>query len=136
MLIIRQEQIDALIMGTDEEFVSFLIGHIKEKQPELETVYDNETLRKMVKNGIERAKSHGFKTAEDLTIFVSLMFRIAPNFDEQSDIKAIVDNEDIAPEKRFAELESPIFPKKAWDEAAKNYDKNAWLLKFEMDVSN
>jgi hypothetical protein len=127
---------DAMIIGSDEEFVEFLVGHVKEEQPELEEENDDETLKKRVRGGVERAKSRGFRTAEDLTIFVSLMFRIAPNFDEQSDIKAILNDKNIPPGQRFEKMQSPTFPKKAWSEAAKNYDENAWLLKSEESTAN
>ena len=133
MLVIRQEQMDALIKGSNEEFVEFLVGHVKERNPNLEDQYDDETLRRMVKIGIERAESRDFTRAEDITIYVSLMFKFAPNFDEQSDIKAVFEDANIPPEERFDKLESPVFPKKAWREARKNYEKNAWGLESAED---
>lgn len=131
MLVIRQEQMDTLIKGTDEEFVDFLVEHVKEQEPELEEEYDDESLREWVRVGLKRAESHGFQTAADLTAFVSLMFRIAPNFDEQPDIKAVFDDRGIPREQCFERLESPAFPKKAWLEAEENYDENAWILESE-----
>jgi hypothetical protein len=108
MLVIRQEQIDTLIKGTDEEFVEFLVGHVKEEFPEKTAARDDETLREMVRGGIRRAESHGFKTAEDTTAFISIMFEIAPNFDDQPPIREVLDEE-------------------AWAEAEKNYNEKAWF---------
>lgn len=129
MLIIRQEQIDTMVMGDEDEFVEFLVNHVKQEDPDLEEEYEDETLGEMVRGGIERAKSHGFTTSEDITAFVSLMFEIAPNFDEQSEIRAVLDDENTPPDQRFDKLWSPLVPEEAWDEAAEKYDENAWTYK-------
>ena len=129
MLVIRQEQLDTLIKGTDEEYVEFLVGHVKEEFPEKTAERDDETLREMVRGGIRRAESHGFTTAEDQTAFISVMFEIAPNFDEQPQIKAVLDDEQFSPEDRFERLWSPLVPDEAWDEAAEKYNEDAWFQK-------
>lgn len=127
MLVIRQEQIDALIKGSDEEYVEFLVGHVKEEFPEKTAERDDETLREMVKGGIRRAESHGFTTAEDQTAFISIMFEIAPNFDEQPAIKAVLDDQNFAPSDRFERLWSPLVTDENWEEAEKNYNEDAWF---------
>jgi hypothetical protein len=127
MLVIRQKQIDALIKGTDEEFVEFLTGHVREEFPEKTAERDEETLRRMVEGGIRRAESHGFTTAEDITGFISIMFEIAPNFDEQPQIKAVLDDDKFAPEDRIERLWSPLVTDEAWEEAENNYHENAWF---------
>ena len=127
MLVIRQEQIDALIKGTDEEFVEFLVGHAKEEFPEKTEERDDETLRTMVRGGVRRAESHGFTTAEDITAFISIMFEVAPNFDEQAQIKAVLNYKDFAPEDRLERLWSPLVTEEAWEEAEKNYNEKAWF---------
>jgi len=126
VLVIRQEQIDTFIKGSDEEFVEFLVNHVKEEHPDLESEYDEAVLREMVKGGIKRAESHNLKTAGDLTAFVSIMFEIAPNFDEQSQIKAVLDDEKFPPEDRIERLWSPLVTDEAWEEAENNYNENAW----------
>src|SRR5215213_5083858 len=127
MLVIRQEQIDALIKGSDEEFVECLVGHVREEFPEKTGERDDETLRAMVKGGIERAENHGFTTAEDITSFISIMFEIAPNFDEQPQIRAVLDDEKFAPEDRIERLWSPLVTDENWEEAENNYNENAWF---------
>ena len=127
MLVIRQEQLDALIKGTDEEWIEFLIGHVKEEFPEKTEERDDETLREMVRGGIRRAESHGFTTAEDQTAFISIMFEIAPNFDEQPQIRTVLRDENFAPADRFERLWSPLVPEEAWEEAEKNYREDAWF---------
>lgn len=113
-------------MDNEEDFVEFLVNHIKAENPDLEKEHDDETLEKRVRGGIERAKSHDFKISQDITSFISLMFKIAPNFDEQTEIKAVLDDETTPPDERFEQLEPPLVPDTAWDEAAENYDEDAW----------
>ena len=127
MLVIRQEQIDTLIKGSDEEFVEFLVGHVKEEHPDLTSKYDDQTLRVMVRGGIRRAESHGLTTAEDTTAFISIMFEIAPNFDEQTQIKTVLDDDKFPPEDRIERLWSPIVSDEDWDEAAENYNESSWF---------
>jgi len=127
VLIIRQEQINRLVMGSEKEFVEHLVGRVKDEHPAIESERDDKTLRKMVENGIERAKSHDLANAEDLTDFVLLMFDVAPNFDEQIQIKAVLDDERIPPDERIERARSPLVPAAAWEEAKNNYDENAWF---------
>jgi hypothetical protein len=127
MLVIRQEQIDALIKGTDEEFVEFLVAHVKEDFPEKSSEYDDERLRVMVRGGIKRAESHDLTTAEDITAFVSIMFEVAPNFNEQPEIKTVLDDKKFPPEDRIERLWSPLVSEEAWEEAKDKYNENAWF---------
>jgi hypothetical protein len=57
------------------------------------------------------------------------MFETAPNFDEQPAIKAVLDDQNFAPSERFERLWSPLVSEQAWEEAAKNYNENAWFNK-------
>ncbi len=129
MLVIRQEQIDTLIMGSDDEFTEFLVDHVKEEHPDLSEKYDDDTLREMVKHGINRAKSHQLSTAEDLTAFISIMFEIAPNFDEQPQIRAVLDDKKFPPESRIERMWTDVVSEEAWQEAEDNFDEKAWTFK-------
>lgn len=127
MLVIRQEQIDTLIKGSDEEFVEFLVAHVKEEFPDKTSEREDETLRIMVKGGIKRSESHDLTRAEDIAAFISIMFEVAPNFDEQSQIKAVLDDAMYPPEDRIERLWSPIVNDEAWEEAENKHNENAWL---------
>lgn len=127
MLVIRQKQIDTLIKKSDEEFVEFLAAHVKEEYPNKSSEYDEETLRAIVRSGIERAESHDIRAAEDITAFISVMFEIAPNFDEQPQIKAVLDDENFPPGDRIDRLGSPAVSEEAWNEAEENYNEDAWF---------
>lgn len=127
MLVIRQEQINQMIMGDEEEFVAFLVRQVKEEHPEIEEERDEEALRAMVRGGIRRAESHRFVNADDIAAFVAVMFEIAPNFDEQKEIRAVLDDHKTPANQRLEKLWSPVVPDEAWDEARDNYDEDAWF---------
>jgi hypothetical protein len=128
MLVIRQAQIDTMIKGTDEEFESFLMTHAREEFPDKTRDIDDEKLRLMVRGGIKRAESHGFTTAEDVTAFISIMFEIAPNFDEQAKIREILGETKFPPASRFENLWSPRVTDEDWAEAESKADNDAWFV--------
>src|SRR5882724_8416337 len=107
MLVIRNEQMDTLIKGTDDEWVDFLVSNSKEEDPELQTKYTDEDLRIMLKSGIRRWESQRITSAKDQSAFVSIMFNVAPNFDEQPEIRTVLDDERFPPPQRMENLWSP-----------------------------
>ena len=127
MLVVRKAQMDEMIMGDEDEFVSFLVSHAKEEHPEVKEDYTDDELRIMVRGGIKKAKSYGFKHHDDITGFVAVMFEIAPNFDEQEQIKEVLEEEGLNANQKFDKLWSDIVPDEAWEEADENYDDKAWF---------
>jgi hypothetical protein len=126
MLVIRQEQIDTLIKGTDDEWVEFLVANAKKEDPEIVNNYDDDTLRRMVRVGIRKSDSYGFTTAKDQSAFVAVMFKVAPNFDQQPEIKAVLDEEQLPPSYRWDKLWSTAVPDEVWEKAKEEYDPEAW----------
>lgn len=124
-MLIRQEQMDAFLPQTDEEIIEFIIDHLQEESPESIDRIPPDSLREMVGNGVRRARTHNLSSLGNLTAFVSLMFEIAPNFDEQPDIKQRLEDERVPIEENFDRLFEPELDD-AWQEAADNYDSEAW----------
>ena len=127
MLIIRQEQIETIIKGSGEDFVNYLFGYVKGNHAEAVAERDNKTLREMIRGGIKRAESHQITKVEDTQNFIAKMFEIAPNFDEQDEIKAVLDDENIVSDKRVEQLRSPLISDEIWEKAKSNYKEDAWF---------
>jgi len=125
MLKVRKGQFDAFL-SDEEGFISFIIGHLCEESPELIERIPPDDLREMVRNGLARARSHGLRSPGDLAAFVSIMFEIAPNFDEHPAIRQALDDARVPVDKRIDTLFERV-PEKAWEEAEKNYDAKAWF---------
>ena len=126
MLVIRKEQMDAFGWQTEEEFVRFVMEHIREESPERVLGYADEYFEEMVRNGLARARSHGFREEEDLAAFVAIMFEIAPNFDEQPNIKKVLDDKTIPSDRRFEQLWG-LTSNEDWEEAKRNSREEAWF---------
>ena len=126
MLVIRQEQMDALIKGTDDEWVETLVRQTKEDDPEISKKYDDDALRSMVRVGIKKAEHYGFTAADDQAAFVSIMFEVAPNFDDQDEIRAVLEESGLKPSYRLEKLFSSAVPEEVWDKAEENYKEEAW----------
>jgi hypothetical protein len=88
----------------DQELAELIFDHLCDEQPEaVAELRDPEILRR-VHIGIERARAHDLDSDGAITAFVTLMFLVAPNFDQHQRIQQIFE--------RTAEAD--------WDEAAEN----------------
>ena len=127
MLVVRAEQFEKIIKASEEDFVNYLVGYVEGNHPEAAAERDEKTLRKMIRGGIKRAERYQIERVVDTEIFVGKMFEVAPNFDEQAEIKAILTDETNSPEKRVEILRSPSVAKESWEEARLGYDEKAWF---------
>jgi len=124
MLKIRKEQIDAFLPKTDEETVDFIVAHLGEESPSLIERLPQESLREMVGNGMARARGHGLGRLEDLTAFVSIMFEIAPDFDEHAELRRVLRDETVPADERMDRLFNSELDD-AWEEVVRYRDPEA-----------
>lgn len=122
---IRKDLYDHYLQQDEEEFVDLIIEHLKIESPELVANLPKDSLQEMVANGLTKARSYGLNIDEHLIGFVSIMFEIAPSFDEQADIHKVLTDESIPPDKRFDAMFEDV-SESAWEEAEENYDSDAW----------
>jgi hypothetical protein len=61
------------------------------------------------------------------------MFKIAQNFDEQPEIKAVLEDERFRQSQRMENLWSPAVPDEVWDKAIEARDDSAWNLEKKGD---
>lgn len=126
MLVIREEQIQHFIAADEEQLVEVICEAIREAKPERVADYDDKKLEKMVKIGIGRARSNELKRAEDITAFVAVMFEISPRFDEQEEIKQVLNDKTFPPDERFYQLFERVSDE-AWLEAERLYEDTFWF---------
>ncbi len=117
---------DTLIKGSDQEWIDFLVDHIKKEDPEIVNEYDDDSLRKMVRVAINKSNRYGFTTANDQSAFVSIMFEIAPNFDDQPEIRAVLLEDKLPTSMRLEKLWSDAIPDDIWEQSRDRYDEAAW----------
>lgn len=126
MLIIRKEQIQHFIAETDAELVALIAGIVREANSERVADYSDETIQTMVRVGVERARAHDFERAEDIAAFVAVMFEIAPNFDENEEVRAILEDRNFSIEERFKQLWGRTSDE-LWTELENRYDARVWF---------
>lgn len=101
----------------DRELAELIFEHLCDEQPEaVAELRDAEILRR-IHLGIERARSHELDGNGPITAFVTLMFLVAPNFDQHPRIRQALADTSRDPEERMRRL----FERTAeadWDEAA------------------
>ena len=119
---IRQEQFDAFRPKTDEEIVDSIVKYLREECADI--VGQLPSLPDMVRSGVARARSHGLRSLGDLTAFVSIMFEVAPTFDEHPELRRVLNDENIPADERLDALFDGDLDD-AWEEAAR-YDGAAW----------
>jgi hypothetical protein len=126
MLKIRQEQLEAMFTQDKGKFIDFIIGHLQRECRDSVRDIDPVSLREMVTNGLARARSHGLSKAKALTAFVSIMFEIGPNFDEQPNIRRALRDHATRIDEDFETI-FKFLPDNAWDEAERNRNSAAWF---------
>jgi hypothetical protein len=126
MLVIRNDQIQQFIASSDEELNAEVVKAVRYAIGDRVAPYDDATLEKMVAIGIERARANKFTAAEDIAAFVAIMFEVAPRFDEQQEVRAMLDAETFPLGERLARLfDMTIDP--TWLDAERRYDDSFWF---------
>lgn len=125
MLIIRKRQMEVFKKAGEKNFVAELAQTVRENHAEAVEDSSDEELKEYVRVGIARARGHGLVSEEAITAFVRLMFDIAPNFDEQTNIARMLKDERVEPDDRI-ELVLEAASEEDWAEAESLYDENAW----------
>lgn len=128
MLIIRDAQIQSLISQTGEDLEGLIADAIKKANPMRVEGLQPERVRSMVRIGIEKARAVGLTKAEDLGVFVSLMFEVSPQFDQEPTIATVLDDTVYTPEDRLSQLFDRV-PEEAWAAAVNLYDEKIWFTK-------
>ncbi len=126
MLIIREQQIQHFIAENEANLIKLIVQIVREANAERVADYDDQMLEEMVKIGIERAKRNGLQNAEDISAFVAVMFEIAPNFDEQEQIKIVLADTNFPPAERFFQLFERVSDED-WKRAEKLYNADIWF---------
>ena len=122
---ISKNQWDALEKASEASFVDRLLDYIREQPNCYPPALSDEQLREMVKNGIQKARQYELTQEYSISMFVGLMFKVAPNFDEYPPIHSCLKTEDIPPNERIQLLLDTIEDRQ-WQQALASYDPAAW----------
>ena len=104
MLVIRKEQMKAFADARYRAFAVEACRHCRLRHPEICSLWSEDKLRRIVDNGLLRARSHGFETAADLIRFLDLAVTEGVDFDESSWAGPILAEKQYGPKARLDAL--------------------------------
>lgn len=81
MIVIRQNQLDALQKAGLTEFENQMMAHSKEFSPRLTELLGDEQLRISVRQAMDRAAKYGFTYRGPIRLYIELMFLFGSDFD-------------------------------------------------------
>jgi hypothetical protein len=81
MLAIRNDQIAALERARLAVFEDKMIEHMQRVYPDWARTLQREDQRAFVRQGMERARSHGFETELEVARYLHVMHDLGPDFD-------------------------------------------------------
>lgn len=105
MLTIGKTQADPF---NEEAWMRDLCLHLRSYHSEAVSGLDDQKLRQLVKEGLDKARAYGLTEPSNTAFFIALLFEIGPKFDENPHIQGIMNGEGTADE-RIQELR-PHFP--------------------------
>ncbi len=108
------------------EFEQQIIDFIRTELPEHYKDIPPEDGDAMILVGIRRARKWGFIRLSDVMQFVALMVEIAANFDEQPELRSVLENHSPPNSNTISALLDDNL-KSAWEDAALNATAEAWI---------
>ena len=122
MFAIKREQREAL---AEPAFVERTVNYLRDTFLLHVHMLDDAELRTRVKHGIERARSYGLTWESSITIFVTHMLTINPEFDKQKTIKRVLLDADISVNSRMSAMLG-LVDDEDWEEATTQCDPEAY----------
>lgn len=116
MLQISPQQFDVFQKQAEQQFAKKLQRALADKYPQVLSRFPDDIQLKVVNNMIARAKRWGIDWRSSLVIFAELMMTIAPNFDEQVDIKNVLGS-DKEQANQIIKSITEYVPDSAWSQA-------------------
>ncbi len=130
MLKINPQQFEVFQQQAEHQFAQKLQHALAEKYPHMLSRFPDEIQLKIISNMIDRAKQWGIYWKSSLVIFAELMISIAPNFDQQADIKRVLESDKEQANQRIKAITEYV-PDSAWSQAEANSDDLPYFLSAE-----
>ena len=134
-MFIRPEQFKVFEEQAEAEFVEEVVEHLLDEYPDVDVRLPSQALkleeisrpvlRKLVRCALARARGYGMSWESSLVSFVSLMFVVAPNFDEHPLVRRVLRDETSGPNARIDLLWEEVSDE-TWDAVELDYDPKAW----------
>lgn len=125
MLLVRPDQLEEMEVAARHSLVQRIEGYLRTRHADCLAPFPPHVVPRMIERGIARAQRNGLTWQSSIALFVSTMFRIAPNFDEYPSIRGALQRGEGTADERMLALIDRIRPAD-WRGALKRYDLSAW----------
>lgn len=125
MLRIRTAQKEVFRPVATAWFIDGLVHDVRRRFEPMVEAMDDETLRRCVAYGVDRAVKREITGDASVAVYVGLMFAIAPHFDDYPDIRALIDAADGTPNERTQHLPERI-PSETWQRVRESAGPSPW----------
>lgn len=109
----------------EKAFAQQIAAFIRENRPSAVHSLDHEQVESMARCGIHRAQRKGIEDPHAIALYVTMMFVVAPNFDEHPAIHARL-YQSPAPINYLVKHVARVTNSVEWLEAKLNYNVAAW----------
>ena len=113
MFVVRDAQVQAMLEPMRRRFVEGTRAWLRGKWAQkLEKVSDDD-LRKLIRDGMDRAMKYRIDTESSMSLFIELMVAIAPDFDEQPQaawLKGMLENPKIPAAEKAEFVHRQLMP--------------------------
>lgn len=125
MLKVSRSQADRMTQGDPRQLIDGILHHVLSEYP---SRLPEPMLRRMVSNGVDKARSFDLHNNAELFAFVSLMFAFAPNFADHPEFVAVLTQDRSSPEQRWEQIFTARYDH-VWEEVAapEFYGEAAWF---------
>jgi hypothetical protein len=109
MLVIRDEQMEALRQYMLRSFQNRMVSHLRTDFPEETSEMSDEELQTLVQTGMDKAESYGIVYEDDIQRFLDYMLIHGPDFDQDDshpEVQAILRDEEMDGEEKMDEIDS------------------------------
>jgi hypothetical protein len=125
MLTIRSSQVAVLVDARSAALTEAIEAYLRLHHAEALDGLDDALLTRRVGVGLRRARRWGFDSMFGLGLFVALMFEVAPDFDADPQINALLSDPSRPLNDRLDALESTVTDAR-WQQLAADADAGAW----------
>ncbi|MCB2261455.1 MAG: hypothetical protein LGR52_00675 [Candidatus Thiosymbion ectosymbiont of Robbea hypermnestra] len=132
---INKKQYEAFLPKDDAEFLEFSVDHVMEDCAPNVGRLPRSSVKDMTASGLERARGWGLTDTRALLAFVSVMWEIGPNFDEEPTLRAYLASAEGSPEDRFNRMIDAA-PDSAWERAEELRDDTKWYPDLDEDEAD
>src|SRR5437588_9782609 len=113
MFVIRQAQVEAMLEPMRRRFVEGTRAWLRGKWARKLELVSEDDLRKLIRQGMERALKYGIDTEASMSLFVELMVAVAPDFDDRPEaawLKGLLENLKVPAQEKAVYVHRQLLP--------------------------